>query len=164
MSKRIVSAKSPSKVSRGATPPLARGKLPVPAVNFIKGAAIHSPLKPKATTLRLKPELQQGLELLHEVLKQPINKMVNEAVKGFIDKRTAEVESDLKGVLAQIKAYKRVDPKFAAAIAQFVDAEARLGGEDPVEGVVVDAEPGGAAAARTKFGPAQAMVRELLSS
>ena len=152
MSKRIVSAKSPSKVSRGATPPLARGKLAAPAA------------KPKATTLRLKPELQQGLELLHEVLKQPINKMVNEAVKGFIDKRTAEVESDLKGVLAQIKAYKRVDPKFAAATAQFVDAEARLGGEDPVEGVVVDAEPGGAAAARTKFGPAQAMVRELLSS
>jgi hypothetical protein len=82
--------------------------------------------------------------------------MVNEAVKGFIERRTAEVEADLQSVLAQIKAYKRHDPDFKAAISSVVDAEASLGDEDPAEGLVTDA-------GSEEVGPAQTLVRELLS-
>ena len=108
----------------------------------------------KATTLRLSPALQLGLEMLQGVLRKPINKMVNEAVEGFIAKRSVEIESDLKAVLAQIKAYKRADPNFEAAIAEFVDAEARLSSADPAEGVAL--------LGKAAMGPAQTRVRELL--
>lgn len=107
--------------------------------------------RPKATTFRLDPPLQEGLVLLQGVLKQPLNRLVNEAVRGFIQKRTAEVESDLQQVLQRVKAYRRSDPKFEKAIAKFVDVEARFGSADPAEG---RAEAGA--------GPAQAMVHKLL--
>lgn len=109
----------------------------------------------KATTLRLSPSLQLGLEMLQGVLKKPINKMVNEAVEGFIAKRSVEIESDLKAVLAQIKAYRRADPNFETAIAEFVGAEAGLGAADPAEGVAHLTKPAA--------GSSQARVREILS-
>lgn len=107
--------------------------------------------QPKATTFRLDPPLQEGLVLLQAVLKKPLNRLVNEAVQGFIEKRTAEVESDLQQVLMRVQAYRRSDPKFEKAIARIVDAEARLGSGDPAEG-----------RAEANAGPAQAMVRKLL--
>jgi predicted transcriptional regulator len=107
--------------------------------------------QPKATTFRLDPPLQEGLVLLQAVLKKPLNRLVNEAVRGFIEKRTAEVESDLQQVLTRVQVYRRSDPKFEKAFAQFVDAEARFGSEDPAEG-----------RAEASAGPAQAMVRKLL--
>ncbi len=109
-------------------------------------------------TVRLAPELKQGLEMLHDLLKRPVNKMVNEAVDGFIRKRAAEVETDLEGMLSRIKAYKRRDPKFDAAFDRWADAEARFGGEDPIEGVVVKTDT-----VEAKAGSTQTMVRELLS-
>lgn len=108
-------------------------------------------VQPKATTFRLDPLLQEGLVLLQAVLKKPLNRLVNEAVRGFIQKRTAEVESDLQQVLTRVKVYRRSDPKFEKAIAQFVDAEARFGSEDPAEG-----------RAEASAGPAQAMVHKYL--
>lgn len=98
------------------------------------------------------------MDLLRGVLKRPVNKMINEAVQGFIQKRTAEVETDLEGMLSQIKAYKRRDSRFEAAFGQWADGEAQLGREDPAEGVVVKTEAGEA-----KAGPTQRLVRELLS-
>ena len=120
-------------------------------------AAAGSVVKVKATTVRLAPALQLGLEMLQGVLKKPVNKMVNEAVESFIEKRTVEVQSDLETLLSQIKAYRRKDPDFKLAIGQFVDAEASLGGEDPAEGAITRT-----ASART--GPSQTMVRALLNS
>jgi predicted transcriptional regulator len=116
----------------------------------------------KATpiTVRLAPDLQRAMELLRDVLKRPVNKMINEAVQGFVQKRTAEVETDLKGILSQIKAYKRRDPHFDVAFDQWADAEARFGGEDPAEGVVVKTET---VEPKAKAGPAQTLVRDLLS-
>jgi len=90
----------------------------------------------RAKTLRLRPEFEVGLGILKNVLRKPINKMVNEAVGEHIEKRAAEVEADLYGVLEKLKAYKRADRKFASARAQFVEAEARYGADDLVEGVV----------------------------
>jgi hypothetical protein len=120
----------------------------------------------KVTTLRLAPEFEAGLCLLKRFLHMPVNKMVNEAVGEYIQKRAADVETDLTGVLEQVKAYRRADPQFKQALAQFVTAEARYGGDDPVEGVVVDVEPPTrvqkSKAQKSKAGPAQTMVRELL--
>lgn len=114
--------------------------------------------KAKPITVRLAPDLQRALETLRDVLKRPVNKMINEAVQGFIQKRTAEVETDLEGMLSQIKAYKRRDPNFDAAFGQWADAEAKFGREDPAEGVVVKT-----AAVEAKAGPTQTLVRDLLS-
>jgi predicted transcriptional regulator len=141
-SKSLPSVKAAKAVGAGKTPAsVARGKPAAPAA--------------KATTLRLSPALQLGLEMLQGVLKKPINKMVNEAVEGFIAKRSVEIESDLNAVLAQIKAYRRADPNFETAIAEFVDAEARLGAADPAEGIALVGKPA--------VGPTQTRVRELLS-
>lgn len=118
----------------------------------------------RAKTLRLIPEFEVGLGILKNILRKPVNKMVNEAVGEYIEKRTAEVETDLRGVLEKLKAYKRADPKFASARAQFVEAEARYGADDPVEGVVFDVEPPQRSAGKSKMGPSQTMVRELLKS
>jgi predicted transcriptional regulator len=110
--------------------------------------------KAKAMTVRLSPELEQQLKVLHRVLKRPVNKLINEAVEGFVRQRTAEVESELAGLLAQLTAYKKRDPKFAGAFDRWASAEAMHGGDDPVEGVVV----------RTaKVGPTQTQVRNLLA-
>lgn len=105
----------------------------------------------KATTLRLDSSLQAGLVLLGKVLKKPLNRLVNEAVRGFIEKRSAEVEADLEKTLRRLKAYRKLDPNFESAIAKFVDAEATLTGEDPVEG-----------RQQPTAGPSQTMVHELL--
>lgn len=118
--------------------------------------ALSSKVKP--ITVRLAPDLKRGMDILRDVLKRPVNKMINEAVQGFIQKRTAEVETDLEGMLSQIKAYKRRDPNFDAAFGRWADAEAKFGGEDPAEGVVVKTETVDA-----KAGPTQTLVRELLS-
>ena len=116
----------------------------------VKGDAAPAPRR-KATTFRLDPPVQQALLLLQAVLKKPLNRLVNEALQGFIEKRTAEVESDLQQVLTRVRTYRRSDPKFEKAIAQFVDAEASLGSDDPVEGHT-----------QPKAGPAQTMVQKLL--
>ena len=116
----------------------------------------------RAKTLRLRPEFEVGLGILKSVLRKPVNKMVNEAVGEYIERRAAEVETDLSGVLEKLKAYKRADRKFAAARAQFVEAEARYGADDLVEGVVVDVEPPRRSVGKSKTGLSQTMVRELL--
>ena len=114
-----------------------------------------APAKPlaerKATTFRLDAPLQEGLVLLQAVLKKPLNRLVNEAVQGFIERRTAEVEADLQQVLTRVRAYRRSDPKFEKAIAQFTAAEASLGTSDRAEGRL-----------QARHGPAQAMVQDLL--
>ena len=117
----------------------------------------------KAKTLRLASEFEAGLGLLKSVLGKPINKMVNEAVGEYIQKRAAEVETDLTSVLERVKAYRRADPQFKQALARFVKAEARHGGNDPVEGVVVDVDPP-TRVRKSKAGPAQRMVRGLLKA
>lgn len=106
----------------------------------------------KATTLRLEPRVQERLTVLAKHLKQPLNKLINEAVRGFIDKRSSEVEADLRESLRRLQAIRTADPDFDSAIAQFAEAEIALANEDPAEG---QAQP-------SATGPAQLMVRELL--
>jgi hypothetical protein len=56
----------------------------------------------------------------------------NEAVQGLLEKGVAEVEANHQLTIERLKAYRRKDPSFESAIAQFVDAEASLGREDTV--------------------------------
>jgi len=74
------------------------------------------------------------------------------AVERFIDQRAAEVGADLERALERVKALRARDPDFEGAIAQFVEAEASLGGNDPVEGKVTT----------STAGPAETLVQELL--
>jgi len=144
--------------------PSPKARAHTPAVRKASSAKSAATAVVKTKTLRLAPEYEAGLALLKGVLGTPVNKMVNEAVGEYIRKRSAEVEADLTGVLAQVKAYRRADPQFKQARARFVAAEARLGADDPLEGVVVDVAPPVAKRRTTKTGPAQAMIRELLKS
>jgi hypothetical protein len=108
-------------------------------------------VEPKATTFRLRPALQVGLEELRRVQKKPLNRLINEAVQALIEKRLAEVEANHQLTIERLKAYRQKDPGFELAIAQFVDAEASLGREDTVEGK-----------SPPTAGPAQTMIHELL--
>jgi hypothetical protein len=91
----------------------------------------------RTKTLRLEPTFERGLVLLKGVLKKPINKMVNEAVGEYIQRRTAQVESELTTTLEDLQAYRRSDPEFLAARQAFIDAEALYGRDDPMQGRVV---------------------------
>ena len=91
----------------------------------------------KASTFRIDPPVQAALENLSRILKRPMNRLVNEAVKDYVDQRGREVERDLEATLASLRAYRKRDPHFRTAVAEFVDAEARFGKEDPAEGKVV---------------------------
>lgn len=115
---------------------------------------------PKVTPVRFAPRLREGLEMLHGILKTPINKLVNEAVDDLIKKRTAEVATDLEALLTQIKTYRKRDPSFKNAIRQTAEAEMQAikdGVRDPAEGTAYIVR-------ESTVGPAQSMVRGLLSS
>jgi predicted transcriptional regulator len=104
----------------------------------------------KATTYRIDPFVQAGLSTLSKILGRPQNQLVNEAVRDFVARRSKEVEADLEATLESLRAYRKSDPNFERAIADYVDAEASLQ-EDPAEGQrAVD------------IGPAQARMLKLL--
>ena len=122
----------------------------------------------KPRTLRLEPTYEVGLGILKAVLHKPVNKMVNEAVAEYIQKRTAQVEAEMDSVLKQLKAYRRADPTFKQDKDAFISAEAELGASDPMEGVTykVARRPTSpkVRASREKAGAALSMVREMLRS
>ena len=126
----------------------------------------------RTKTLRLQPSYEKGLVILKRILKMPINKMVNEAVGEYIQRRTAEVESELTTTLAQLHEYRLADPDFVAARRAFIEGEALYGKDDPMEGRIVHvkvparaAVKPGSSAPPTKAvaaGPALSKVREML--
>jgi len=89
--------------------------------------------------------------MLSDILKTPLNRLVNEAVAGYLEKRTMQVESDLQAILDRVKAAREADPHFESAIRAFADAEASLGSEDPAEGRT-----------QPSRGPAQALIHQML--
>lgn len=106
-----------------------------------------------AMTLRLEPSLQEGLAVLHEALKRPVNKLVNEAVEEYLVRQTESVGRDLQALLSRVQAVRKRDPKFKAAVEAFAEAEAQYAKDDPMEGMVIADEQG----------PAQRAVRALLT-
>ena len=108
--------------------------------------------KAKATTIRLDPFIEIGLQLLQSKIKRPINKIVHDALADYIEKGAMDMEADIEDTLRRLRQYRRSDPGFKRAIAAFVDAEATYGSRDPVEGRTISEQPG----------PAVSMVRERL--
>lgn len=104
----------------------------------------------RATTYRLDPVVQASLSALSQLLGQPLNQLVNEAVSDFVARRSKEVKVDLEATLETLRVYRKSDPDFERAIADYVDAEASLR-EDPAEGQRA-----------VNVGPAQARVLKLL--
>ena len=105
----------------------------------------------KATTFRIDPVVKGGLVKLAKLLRQPLNKLVNEALREYVVRRTLEVEDDLESTLEDLRAYRKSDPNFERAIAEFVEVEATVK-HDPAEGRVV-----------SRNGPTESTVREILS-
>lgn len=104
----------------------------------------------KASTFRLDPVEQERLRLLSKLLRTPMNRLVNEAVAAYVERRSKTVEKDLKESLERIWAYRERDPDFEQAIAAFAEAEASL--DDPVEGQLVE-----------EVGPIRAEIMRLLN-
>lgn len=88
----------------------------------------------KATTFRLEPEVQEGLLLLGGMLKVPLNRLVNEAVRSYVRKRSVEIQEDLEQTLRLLKAHRAEDPDFESAISEFAAGEARYAKDDTAEG------------------------------
>lgn len=89
-----------------------------------------------ATTFRIDPVVKAGLSKLGKILHQSLNQLANEAIKEFVARRILEVENDLESTLEDLRAYRKSDPNFEGAIAEFVEAE-MTANHDPAEGRVV---------------------------
>lgn len=93
----------------------------------------------KASTHRLKPDVQAGLEFLSKALHRPKNKLMNEAVELFVREKSRELEQTMEVTLRALRAYREKDPHFERAMGDFVAAEAVGAGHDPLNGQVVPA-------------------------
>jgi predicted transcriptional regulator len=91
---------------------------------------------PKASTIRLKPELRSALHSVSVHLNRPKNKLVNQAVAEFLERTTFKLRDDLEGTLQKLRDYRREDPTFEADIERFVAAESSLAAEDAHEGEI----------------------------
>jgi hypothetical protein len=93
--------------------------------------------RPKATTFRLDPPVQESLLKLQRFLNVPQNRLVNEAVKLFVEQKTSEVVAKVEELVASVRLHRDADPDFEQAISALVNAEAEFAGEDPVEDKLV---------------------------
>jgi predicted transcriptional regulator len=84
-----------------------------------------------AFTLRMDEEERAALEDLSRIEGRPVNQLLNDAVKSYLNRRSPE-EQRLEASLERLRAYRKRDPGFGSAMAAFVQSEASL--EDPVEG------------------------------
>lgn len=105
----------------------------------------------KATTFRIDPVIKDGLVKLSKLLRQPLNRLVNDALGEYVAKRILEVENDLESTLEDLRTYRKSNPNFERAIGEFVEAEATMT-HDPAEGRIV-----------SQIGPTESVVRKLLS-
>ncbi len=93
-------------------------------------------MKRVATTFRIDPVVKAGLSKLSKLMHESLNQLANEAIKEFVAGRTLAVEAELESTLEDLRAYRKSDPNFERAIAEFVEAETKTK-NDPAEGRVV---------------------------
>ncbi len=105
-------------------------------------------------TLRIEKEERTALEDLSKVVGRPMNQLLNEAIKSYLQKQSPK-ERTLEATLDRLRAYRKQDPGFKRAIQQFIDAEVSI--HDPLEGEAFDEQIDGP-------GPVQSRVRELLGA
>lgn len=85
-----------------------------------------------------------------------MNELLNTAIKEYLARGRKERSREAN--LASLRAYrKKACPRFQKEIGEFVEAEATL--SDPVEGEIVDVQPG-----VKGIGPVQRKIRNILSN
>jgi hypothetical protein len=94
----------------------------------------------RSFTLRLDPQVQTALSELSKLMRRPVNKLVNEAIRDYLDRRGREAEGELEGTLERLRAYRKTDPQLRRSLDEFAEAEAAVV-EDPAEGTVARSEP-----------------------
>lgn len=109
-----------------------------------------------ATTFRIEPRTMGGLEKLGALLHRPLNKLANEALQEYVERRMAELEGDLAATLNDLRAYRQSDPNFDRSLKEFVKAEISEG-PDPLEGTVVMESD------IDRLGPSQQKIQKLLN-
>ena len=102
-------------------------------------------------TLRIDAKERSALEYLSKIEGRPINQLLNEAIKSYLNRRGRR-ERSLEANLAGLRAYRKKDPGFKRAIAAYVEAEASV--DDPVEGEAIE----------RPAGPVQTKVRDILGA
>jgi predicted DNA-binding protein len=110
-------------------------------------------------TLRIDAEERTALEHLSKLEGRPINQLLNEAIKSYLNQQSPK-EASLEINLAALQKYRKRDPGFQRAIAAFVNGEVGL--KDPLEGKPVEGK-----FVEGKFqpaGPVQSNIHELLDS
>jgi hypothetical protein len=105
-------------------------------------------------TLRIESEERDALANLSKIEGRPVNQLLNEAIKSYLQLRGTK-ERSLENSLARLRSYREKDPGFKKAISAFVEAEARFA--DPVEGSWYEEPP-------VEQGPVQSRIRELLGA
>ena len=99
-----------------------------------KNRTVNLTMPRKASTHRLEPDVQAGLNHLSKVLHRPKNKLMNEAVSRFVQERSIQLVQEMEGVINSLKKYQRSDPDFERAIERLVNEEVAQAGADPLEG------------------------------
>jgi hypothetical protein len=89
-------------------------------------------------TLRIDPKERAALENLSKIEQRPVNQLVNDAIKLYLSQPRHE-EKGLQDTLAKLREYRKRDPEFKRAKAEYVDAEASLG-HDPLDGEIIEGE------------------------
>jgi hypothetical protein len=107
-----------------------------------------------AFTLRIEREERIALEDLSKVVGRPINQLLNDAIKSYLHQQSPK-ERSLEANLERLRTYRKHDPGFQRAIAQFVEAE--VSGGDPLEGEPFEEQV-------DIQGPVQSRIRELLGA
>lgn len=110
-----------------------------------------------AFTLRIDAEERVALENLSRIEGRPMNQLLNEAIKGYLRQRGRK-ERSLEANLASLQAYRKKDPGFRKAMAEFVEAEATL--DDPLEGEIIEPQSNKGKPA----GPVQSKIRDILGA
>lgn len=105
----------------------------------------------KAMTLRLDERLQESLDRFSALVGKPKNRLVNDAVRMFLEQRISETERDLRATLDALEACRTRDPDHEMAIQAFAEAEAAHRDQDPFEGRIEPAK-----------GPVSSEIRTLL--
>jgi len=107
-------------------------------------------------TLRIDAEERNALKNLSKIEGRPVNQLLIEAIKAYLIQKGRQ-ERSLEASLKSLKAYRRKDPGFRRAIADFVEAEASA--SDPLEG-----EPVEGAVEEPAAGPVQDKVRGVIGA
>ncbi|MGQ0765079.1 MAG: hypothetical protein ACT4OZ_05360 [Gemmatimonadota bacterium] len=103
----------------------------------------------KALTLRVDATVQAALAELSKATRRPVNKLVNEAIRQYLDTTGQAVERQLEERLQRLRALRKRDPELRLAFAEFAAAEASIV-DDPAEGTVIESTTSRRVAESTK--------------